>query len=79
MPLYEYRCPDGHITSDIRRICVRDEPCTCSTCGEAAKLIPSVARTYMKADGFQTSMPKRPGFDNLDYAGRKWPAQIANP
>lgn len=32
MPIYEYRCPDGHIHERIRRHLERQNPSPCPTC-----------------------------------------------
>lgn len=77
MPLYEYRCEAGHVSIDLRKIDDRHAPHVCETCHAPAAFKPSVARTYMKADGFQKAMPSRPGFDNCDYKNRRWPAERA--
>lgn len=41
MPLYEYRCPEGHLTTDLRKMADADALAVCS-CGEPAKRIVSL-------------------------------------
>ena len=46
MPLYEYECDHGHTTERVRRYEICRNPAVCSSCGQAASLIPSlVAKT----------------------------------
>lgn len=42
MPIYEYRCGEGHIQDGFRAIAERDNPVTCYRCGGKAKRIQSV-------------------------------------
>ncbi len=36
MPLYEYRCEDGHATEAYRRVEERNTPLTCGVCDKGA-------------------------------------------
>lgn len=43
MPLYEYRCADGHVTDEYRTIDERARPAVCAKChGQADKIISRV-------------------------------------
>jgi len=39
MPLYEYKCPNNHITERMRKFSDRDNPCVCDICAENATVI----------------------------------------
>jgi predicted nucleic acid-binding Zn ribbon protein len=44
MPIYEYECPDGHITEQVKSIKVSDRARNndvCGTCNKKAKIVPS--------------------------------------
>jgi len=43
MPLYLYRCPDGHSTEDLRKVDERHDPRPCGLCGKTATLEVQVA------------------------------------
>ena len=49
MPLYEYKCPNGHIHERLRKIAERDEPCTCLLCDEQAS--PIISAPHLQPDG----------------------------
>ena len=36
MPIYEYRCPNGHTTEVLRSVMDRDKPIDCVYCGQPA-------------------------------------------
>lgn len=40
MPIYEYKCSNGHVTEEFRQIIFRESPTMCR-CGEEAKFIVS--------------------------------------
>ena len=40
MPLYDYRCPDGHLFEQVAPIAARDRQ-DCPVCGQASGKIPS--------------------------------------
>ena len=41
MPLYNYRCREGHITEDLRKYDKRNAPMVCGECGGNAFATPS--------------------------------------
>jgi len=47
MPLYQYKCSEGHITDELRGIDKRNDPTTCKVCGEEAKRIISAPMVIM--------------------------------
>ena len=64
MPLYVYRCPDGHTTEQIVRIdasdapthcpaCVRPDEIDCSCGKPLRKLLAPVADTFPGADSWR--------------------------
>lgn len=68
MPLYEYRCPDGHLRSELRRMFDREAPLTCE-CGLPATPILSVtapgkvvgSTTPVKAQGAERPVIRETG------------------
>lgn len=65
MPLYVYRCPDGHITEQIVRIDGSDAPTACPACVNPdalececakplTKLLAPVADTFPGADSWRS-------------------------
>jgi putative FmdB family regulatory protein len=42
MPLYEYKCPKGHVSEDVQSFKDSDKPITCKTCGAKAERIISL-------------------------------------
>lgn len=38
MPLYHYKCPDGHGMDDIRKVAERHDAPNCDTCGKPTTL-----------------------------------------
>jgi putative FmdB family regulatory protein len=61
VPLYEYRCPNGHLFEVIHRM-TEDGPSVCEVCGEAPlqRVLHPVAVHY-----------KGSGFYSTDYGSRK--------
>lgn len=41
MPVYEYRCPDGHVTEQSFLMAEKPKTIECGWCGETAPWIPS--------------------------------------
>lgn len=54
MPLYEFRCADGHAQDKIRSYAIRDEPATCA-CGLAMQRV--FARSHCPPDGVYSYAP----------------------
>lgn len=47
MPLFEYKCDNGHITELLRSIRERNAPCICTECGmDARPAISMVNHTF---------------------------------
>lgn len=44
MPLYQYRCKNGHVTDHITGAASRNDPVPCEVCGELASRIISPVR-----------------------------------
>jgi putative FmdB family regulatory protein len=55
MPIYEYRCPNGHLFELLQRI-GDDPPAVCETCGEGPveRVLYPVA-VHFKGSGFYTT------------------------
>lgn len=54
MPLYDYRCPEGHVTTELRGFDQRDTPVVCK-CGQPTeRLFP---RTHRLPDGMYSYAP----------------------
>lgn len=54
MPIYEYRCPEQHVTPKIRKYADRDDPVECR-CGAPAERIWS--NTHCPPDGVYSYAP----------------------
>jgi putative FmdB family regulatory protein len=60
MPIYEYKCADGHVFDVIQRM--SDEPLTeCQECGAPAERVLHPVAIHFKGSGFH----------NTDYAKKK--------
>jgi putative FmdB family regulatory protein len=60
MPIYEYRCPDGHTFEVMQRI--SDDPVTqCEVCGASVERVFHPVAVHFKGSGFY----------NTDYGTRK--------
>jgi putative FmdB family regulatory protein len=60
MPIYEYKCDNGHVFEVIQRM--SDEPLTkCEECGAAAARVLTAPAIHFKGSGFH----------NTDYGTRK--------
>lgn len=60
MPIYEYKCENGHVFDVIQRMA--DEPLTeCQECGASASRVLSAPAIHFKGSGFH----------NTDYGTRK--------
>ena len=55
MPLFEYRCAQGHTTEEIRRYLERDRSVICPECGQGARRIVSAHHT--QPDGIYSYAP----------------------
>jgi putative FmdB family regulatory protein len=63
MPIYEYRCANGHVFDVIQKM--SDEPLTeCQECGAAAERVLHPVAIHFKGSGFH----------NTDYGKKKAPA-----
>lgn len=55
MPIYEYRCGEGHLHEDIRAYEYRDKRARCPRCKRIAKRIPSAP--HVEPDGVHSYAP----------------------
>ena len=63
MPIYEYKCANGHVFDVIQKM--SDEPLTeCQECGAAAERVLHPVAIHFKGTGFH----------NTDYGKKKAPA-----
>jgi len=60
MPVYEYRCDDGHVFEVVQRM-VDDPVETCETCGAPVQRVFHPVAVHFKGSGFYTT----------DYAKKK--------
>ena len=63
MPLYDYKCANGHIFEVVQSWSA-DPGATCGDCGEAAKRQVSVPMVVYKGSGFYTTDYGRNGSSN---------------
>ncbi|HEX6228226.1 MAG TPA: FmdB family zinc ribbon protein [Solirubrobacterales bacterium] len=67
MPIYEYKCANGHVFDVIQKM--TDEPLSeCQECGAAAERVLHPVAVHFKGSGFY----------NTDYGKRKGAAAAAN-
>lgn len=55
MPIYDYKCEDGHYSEDYQTMANCDEPTVCSECGKTAKRI--IGRSAWAVDRFGERFP----------------------
>ena len=68
MPIYEYKCDNGHVFDVIQRM--SDEPLTeCQECGAPAERVLHPVAVHFKGSGFYTT----------DYGKKKAPAMDGGP
>lgn len=68
MPFYEYRCADGHVHEEMRKMDARNEPAVCpAPCGKPAGRIVSQCMHHLKSDATQTSGWTKPGWSGVNY------------
>ena len=48
MPLYEYKCEQDHVTTQLVSLSLRDDTQICEECGERANKILSATKTHFK-------------------------------
>ena len=51
MPLYDYRCPEGHVREEYRRYEHRDDPATCE-CGKPLERVWLPPQVMRDIDGY---------------------------
>lgn len=55
MPIYEYRCRDGHMTDEYRTVEDRHLPVACRVCGQhAAKIISRIGHAVPDIAGYRS-------------------------
>ena len=59
MPLYEYRCVNGHHLEAIRPMRLSSLPIQCTVCGKAAPRIPSLVRVFGDYQGYVSPVSGR--------------------
>lgn len=55
MPLYEYRCVAGHLSTDLRRVADRNDPLPCPQCGLYRELL--ISAPHIVPDGVYSYAP----------------------
>lgn len=64
MPIYDYKCPDGHITTRLVRWSQKPDTVPCKTCGKGAKWqFPAV---HVPPDGVYSYEPNLGDPDQFD-------------
>ncbi len=68
MPIYEYRCSDGHDFEVVQKMI--DDPVTkCEVCGKPVERVFSPVAVHYKGSGFYTTDYARKGQDKGSKAG----------
>ena len=63
-PIYEYRCPNGHVHERLRKISERDNPASCLVCmGQA---LPIISLPHIEPDGVYSYEPNVGSKDDFD-------------
>ena len=57
MPIYDYKCEDGHYTDDVRPMSQCEEPIDCSECGKKATRIYGRSESAWAIDRFGERFP----------------------
>jgi putative FmdB family regulatory protein len=68
MPIYEYRCENGH-TFEVMQRMTEDPLTSCSTCGAPVQRVFHPVAVHFKGSGFY----------NTDYGKKKAPASDSKP
>ena len=55
MPIFEYRCAEGHLHEDIRAYAYRDKRTRCPRCKRLARRVPSAP--HVEPDGVHSYAP----------------------
>lgn len=70
MPTYEFRCPDGHLTTEFFHLSKLREAITCGDCGKAAvRQIGAGSGTIFKGSGFYCNDYRKSGSTNPPSSG----------
>ena len=64
MPLFEYRCENGHLTTKLRRFVLRDTPLDCPECGQPME--PIISAPHVAPDGTYSYAPNLGRADAFD-------------
>jgi putative FmdB family regulatory protein len=70
MPIYEYRCTNGH-TFDVFQSMTDDPVSTCEVCGEPVERVFSPVAVHYKGSGFYTTDYARKGSGGGSDSGGK--------
>jgi putative FmdB family regulatory protein len=54
-PIFEYRCPNGHVTERLRKVEERDQPCPCIRCDSDGERI--ISAPHVLPDGVYSYAP----------------------
>ena len=54
MPVYEYQCPAGHVTNELRRVEQRAEPTGCGCGLVARKVILTAPKVFGDYEGYES-------------------------
>jgi putative FmdB family regulatory protein len=61
VPTYEYRCEDGHLTEEFRRVDDRDMPVKCGCGRDASRIISSTSFSLKGQVWARDGYAKQPG------------------
>ena len=64
MPLYEYKCTNGHVHQRLRRMDERDNPARCIQCD--ADATPIISAPHVPPDGVYSYCPNVGSMDTFD-------------
>ncbi|HZP26233.1 MAG TPA: FmdB family zinc ribbon protein [Dehalococcoidia bacterium] len=79
MPIYEYRCPNGHQYEQWQSFSASPEH-TCPTCGKPSKRVLSVPAVIFKGSGFYSTDNRRGGtVPSASPATESTPSESAAP
>lgn len=74
MPLYEYRCAEGHQAECLRKYEARDDPANCETCGAPMRRV--ISAHHAPVDGIYSYAPNLGTADAFERKRAKMRGEI---
>lgn len=70
MPLYEYKCPSGHVQTEIRKMAERELPVRCACGADAAPILslPAVGKVAGSKNPVRAQVKPRPTINEIGHS-----------